>query len=143
MKPHQPRLLGEFKTFLLRGNAVDLAVAVVIGAAFNAVVQALVKDLVTPIVSIPGTVNFSDLRFIVHRSVFAYGDFLNATLTFVTVAAAVFFGVVKPINVLVSRHRSEPAPAAATRECPECLSKIPTAARRCAFCTAEVGPAVS
>ena len=133
-------MLKDFKAFLLRGNVVDLAVAVVIGAAFGAVVNALVKDLITPIIAIPGKTNFGQLKFTIHNSVFAYGDFINVVIAFVSIAAAVFFFVVKPVNALMARRKTEPEVDSTTRECPECLSSIPSAARRCAFCTAEVAP---
>lgn len=129
----------EFKEFLLRGNVVDLAVAVVIGAAFGAVVTSLVKDLITPLIAIPGSTNFGDLKFTIRKSEFMYGNFLNALISFITIAAAVFFFVVKPINHLMNLRKTTPETIDLTRECPECLSSIPRAAKRCAFCTAEVG----
>jgi large conductance mechanosensitive channel len=139
-----PGMLKDFRQFILRGNLVDLAVAVVIGAAFTAVVNALVKDLVTPIISaIGGNPDFSNLAFTVNGSRFAYGDFLNAAISFVLVASVLFFLVVRPVNVLLERLRPEPSVDAPTHPCPECLSDIPVAARRCAFCTAEVGPAAT
>jgi large conductance mechanosensitive channel len=134
-------MLKDFKAFLLRGNVVDLAVAVVVGAAFGAVVTALVRDIITPIISIPGKTNFSELDFHIRQSRFAYGDFLNALLSFVIISAAVFFFVVVPINALMARRKTETDVESTTRDCPECLSSIPVAARRCAFCTAEVGAA--
>jgi large conductance mechanosensitive channel len=132
--------LKEFRAFLLRGNAVDLAIAVVIGAAFGAVVAALVKDLLTPLIAaIFGTHDFSRLSFRINGSVFAYGDFLNAVLSFVIVAAVVFFLVVKPMMLFVARlDRDAPAEPASTRACPRCLSVIPAAATRCAHCTSEL-----
>ncbi len=132
-------MLKEFKAFLLRGNVVDLAVAVVIGIAFGAVIAALVADIITPLIAaIFGSHDFSALTFTINNSTFLYGAFINAVVAFVLVAAAIFFVVVKPVNALNARR----APAAATtRPCPECLSEIPLAARRCAFCTAEVGAA--
>ena len=134
-----PRLLEEFRAFILRGNLVDLAVAVVIGTAFTAVVNALVRDLITPLIAaIGGEPDFSDLAFTINDSRFAYGDFLNALLTFLLVAAVLFFAVIKPVNALLARLRTEPPVTATTRPCPECLSDIPVAARRCAFCTASV-----
>jgi large conductance mechanosensitive channel len=134
-------MFKEFRAFVLRGNVVDLAVAVVIGAAFGAVVQALVKDLITPIIAIPGKSDFSALKFTIRKSTFAYGDFLNSLIAFVSIAAAVFFFVVRPLNHLMARFKTEPDVDSTTRECPECLSAIPRAARRCAFCTAQVQPA--
>ena len=134
--------LKEFREFILRGNVIDLAVAVVIGAAFTAVVNALVKDLITPIIAaIFGQPDFGDLDFTINDSRFAYGDFLNAVLTFVLVAAALIFFGVKPDNYLMARGRTGPDVESTTRDCPECLSAIPIAAQRCAFCTSEVAPA--
>jgi large conductance mechanosensitive channel len=134
--------LQEFRSFILRGNVVDLAIAVVIGAAFTAVVNALVKDLITPIIAaLFGKPDFGDLAFTINDARFAYGDFLNALLTFILVAAAVFFFVVKPVNHLMARLRTEPDVESPTRGCPECLSQTPAGARRCAFCTSEVAPA--
>src|SRR5215472_5534233 len=129
-------MLKGFKTFLLRGNVVDLAVAVVIGAAFGAVVTALVKDIVTPIITaIVGKPNFGGLTVTIHKSRFLYGDFLNTVISFLSIAAAVFFFVVKPVNMLMARRKPGPEVASETKECPDCLSNIPTGARRCAFCT--------
>jgi large conductance mechanosensitive channel len=140
--PSVPEILKEFRTFILRGNVVDLAVAVVIGAAFTAVVNALVRDIVTPLIAaIFGEPDFGDLAFTINGSRFAYGDFINAIITFVLIAAAVFFFVVKPVNYLTGRLRTEPDVESPTRGCPECLSHIPVAASRCAFCTTEVPPA--
>jgi large conductance mechanosensitive channel len=133
--------LKDFKTFVLRGNVVDLAIAVVIGAAFGAVVTAFVKDLITPILAIPGKTDFSQLHFTIRESDFLYGDFLNAVITFLSIAAAVFFFVVRPLNTLMARRKTEPDVLSTTRDCPYCLSSIPVAARRCAFCTADVGAA--
>jgi large conductance mechanosensitive channel len=136
-------MLSDFKQFLLRGNVVDLAVGVVIGVAFGAVVTAFVADLLTPLIAaIFGSHDFSALTFTIHGSRFLYGDFLNAVISFVTIAAAVFFFVVRPVNALVARRRTEPPADPSTRACPECLSEIPREARRCAFCTYEVEPAV-
>ena len=130
-----------FKQFLLRGNVVDLAVAVVIGAAFGAVVAAFVKDLLTPLIAaIIGKPDFSALTFTVNGSKFLYGDFINAALSFLLVSGAVYFFVVLPINTLIQRYRKAPAPAdPTTKKCPECMSEIPIAATRCAFCTTVVG----
>jgi large conductance mechanosensitive channel len=140
--PPTPEILKEFRAFILRGNVVDLAVAVVIGAAFTALVNALVRDIITPVIAaIFGKPDFADLAFTINGSRFAYGDFLNALLTFVLIAAAVFFLVVKPVNYFMARLRTEPDVESPTRGCPECLSQIPVAATRCAFCTTEVPPA--
>jgi large conductance mechanosensitive channel len=134
-------MLKDFKAFILRGNVVDLAVAVVVGAAFGAVVTSFVKNLLTPLISIPGKNTFSNLTFTVHGSVFSYGTFLNDLVSFVLIAAAIFFFVIKPINVLAARRKKGQEAEPGTRDCPECMSEIPDRARRCAFCTAEVQPA--
>jgi large conductance mechanosensitive channel len=135
-------MLKDFKAFLLRGNVVDLAVGVVVGVAFTAVVTALVGDVLTPVVAaIFGSHDFSNLTFSIHHSVFRYGHFLNAVLTFVSVAAAVFFFVVTPVNKLVQRAQREAPPDPTRRKCPECLSEVPADARRCAFCTSGLAPA--
>ena len=132
-------MLKEFRQFILRGNLVDLATAVVIGTVFGGVVTALVKDLITPLIAaIGGKRDFSGLKFTINGSQFLYGDFLNALIAFLLVAAVIFFLVIKPVNVLMARYKPEPPPDRETRDCPECLSSIPAAARRCAFCTAEV-----
>jgi large conductance mechanosensitive channel len=134
-------VLRDFKTFLLRGNVVDLAVAVVVGAAFGAVVTALVRDLLTPIIAlIFGKQNFSNLSFTINSSHFLYGDFINFLISFITIAAAVFFFVVQPVNALMRRRKTEPDVESETRPCTECLSDIPVQARRCAFCTSEQHP---
>ena len=134
-------MLKDFKAFILRGNVVDLAVAVVIGLAFGAVVTAFVNDLVTPLVSIPGKATFGNLSVTVNHSVFYYGRFLNSLISFVVIAGAVFFFVVKPLNALAERRKRGKEAEPGTRDCPECLSEIPDRAHRCAFCTAEVLPA--
>jgi len=133
-------MLSGFKQFILRGNVIDMAVGVVIGAAFGGVVTALTKDLLTPfIAAIVGKPDFSAISFTVHRSVFPVGDFINAGISFLLIAAAVYFFVVTPVNALVSRMRKAPAPAdPTTKKCPECLSEIPIDARRCAHCAQPV-----
>jgi large conductance mechanosensitive channel len=132
----------DFKAFVLRGNVVDLAVAVVIGAAFGAVVTALVRDLLTPIIAlIFGKHDFSALAFTINGSTFRYGDFINALIAFLSIAAAVFFFVVQPVNLLMARRRTQTDVESETRPCPECLSDIPRLARRCAFCGSEQPPA--
>jgi large conductance mechanosensitive channel len=131
-----------FREFILRGNVVDLAVAVVIGAAFGAVVTSLVEDLLTPLIAaVGGQPDFSDIAFRVNRSRFAVGEFVNALVSFLVIAGAVYFLVVVPVNRLMSRFKTEPEPTEAVRECPECLSKVPHAARRCAYCTSELAAA--
>jgi large conductance mechanosensitive channel len=130
---------NEFKQFLLRGNVIDLAVAFVIGVAFAAVVDSAVEDLLTPLVAaIFGQPDFSDLTFEINNSTFRYGEFLNALISFVTIALVVFFFVVKPINRLMELSRRRESPDPSTRKCPECVSEIPIDARRCAYCTSEV-----
>ena len=131
----------EFKQFLLRGNVIDLAVAFVVGAAFAALVQAAVADLLTPLVAaIFGQPDFSALSFTINGSTFRYGHFLNVLIAFVTIALVVFLFVVKPINRLMELSRRRESPDPSTRKCPECLSEISIDARRCAFCTSEVSP---
>ncbi len=125
-----------FRAFLLRGNVVDLAVAVVIGVAFGAVVTAFVKDLVTPLIAaIGGKPDFASLYFTVNNSKFLYGDFVDAILSFLIIAAVIYFFVVVPYGALVARSRKEPPADPTTKKCTECLSEIPIGARRCAFCT--------
>jgi len=124
-----------FKAFLLRGNVVDLAVGVVIGVAFGAVVTAFVKDLITPLVAaIGGKPDFGTLYFTVNNSKFLYGDFFNALIAFVIVAAVIYYFVVVPFTALVARSHKEPPADPTTKKCSECLSEIPIGARRCAFC---------
>lgn len=129
-----------FGTFLMRGNVVDLAVAVVIGAAFGAIVTALVKDLITPLIAaIFGKPDFTAIGFTINQSRFAVGDFLNAVVAFVLVAVAIYSFVVVPMNAVTARFKQPDATAPAMRECPECLSDIPAAATRCKFCSAPSG----
>ena len=124
-----------FKAFLLRGNVVDLAVGVVIGIAFGVVITAFVKDLVTPLIAaIGGQPDFSSLSFTINNSKFLYGDFINALLAFLLVAAVIYLFVILPYNALMERSRKEPPADPTTKKCPECLSEIPIDARRCAFC---------
>jgi large conductance mechanosensitive channel len=135
-------LAQDFKAFLLRGNVVELAVGIAMGAAFVAVVNSLVADLITPIIAaITGDTDFSNLTFSVNDSVFRYGSFINAVITFLTVGTAIFFFVVVPYNAFQSRMKKEPSPDPATRKCPFCFSEIPNEATRCAFCTSEVAAA--
>jgi large conductance mechanosensitive channel len=128
-----------FKKFLLRGNVVDLAVAVVIGAAFTAIVTAFVKAFITPLIGLIGGAKgaFADKQFTVRGTPFPYGQFVDAAISFVLIAAVVYFFVVLPIQKLMDRFKTEPEVATVTKECPECLSSIPVAALRCAFCTVE------
>ena len=136
--------MGGFKSFLLRGNVVDLAVGVVIGAAFGTVVSATVKDLLTPLIAaVVGKPDFSNISFSLHGSKFAVGDFANAVVSFVLIGAAVYYLVVIPVNALVARYRHEPPPDPTTKKCPECLSDIPKEARRCAHCTTNLATAAN
>jgi large conductance mechanosensitive channel len=131
-----PKLLEGFKKFILRGNAVDLAVGVVIGASFGAVVTALVKDLITPLIGAVAKVpDFSGLVFTLNGSKFMYGEFINALISFLLVAFAVYFCVILPINALMARTKKNEAAAPTTKKCPECMSEIPIEAKRCAHCT--------
>src|SRR2546427_10857325 len=125
-----------FKAFLLRGNVVDLAVGVVIGIAFGTVITAFVKDLVTPLIAaFGGQPNFGSLSFTINKSTFLYGDFINALLSFLVIAAVIYFFVVMPYTEFVSRSRKEPPADPTTKKCTECLSEIPIGAKRCAFCS--------
>ena len=135
-------MLKEFREFVLRGNLVDLAVAVVIGTAFTAVVTSLVANIITPIIAaVGGEPDFSNLSFTLNGSRFDYGEFINALLAFLIVAAVVFFLVIKPVNTIMARFQPDTPVDVETRACPECLSDIPLPATRCAFCTARVSPA--
>lgn len=131
-------MLKEFRDFLLRGNVVDLAVAVVIGAAFGAVITSFVTDILTPLLGFIGTPDFSNLEFEAGDANVRYGLFLNAVVSFVMIAAAIFFVVVKPINELMESRKTQPDVSSPTKACPECLSNIPIEARRCAFCTTQL-----
>lgn len=140
------RVLGDFKNFIARGSALDLAIGVVIGGAFNLVVQSLVKDVLTPLISIPGTANFNDLSYCIKNGPpgsgcavnLAYGAFITTLISFLLTAAAMFFFVVRPLNSMRGWRKGEPPKAPDTRECPECLELIPLAAIRCRACTAVV-----
>ena len=137
-------MLKDFKEFILRGNVVDLAVGLVVGAAFGAVVTALVADLLTPIIAaVIGKPDFSGLTFTINKSTFHYGAFINSLIAFVSIAAAVFFLVVRPINALTARRRTQRDPDSETQPCSECLSEIPVLARRCAFCASPQAPAAA
>ena len=136
-------MLRGFRDFILRGNVVELAVAVVIGAAFKSVVDAVVKDFITPLIAaVGGQPDFSALSFTINRSRFLYGDFINQVVSFLIIAAVVYFLVVVPTNRLMALRKTDEPVGSLTRECPHCLSKIPRAASRCAFCTADVSPEV-
>jgi large conductance mechanosensitive channel len=130
---------GGFKQFVLRGNVVDLAVGVVIGAAFGTVVAGFVKDLLTPLIAaIVGKPDFAALKFTINGSQFLFGDFVNAVVAFVLVAAAVYYFVVLPVNALMARAKKEPPADPTTKKCPECKSEIAIDAKRCAFCTSQL-----
>jgi large conductance mechanosensitive channel len=135
-------IVTEFKEFILRGNVVELAVAVIIGAAFTAVVTSLVTNIFTPLIAaIFGKPDFSDLSFTINKSTFTYGAFINSLISFLLIAVVVFFFVVKPMNYLLERRRKGLGDEESDeRPCPDCLSSIPKAATRCAFCTSEVPP---
>jgi large conductance mechanosensitive channel len=133
-------MLKDFRTFILRGNVVDLAIGVMIGVAFGAVVTGFVADILTPFITIPGKVDFAALSFTIGHSKFLYGAFLNTLVAFVLLALVLFFFVVRPINQLNARRHQNDETDPTTRECPECLSTIPLAASRCSFCTSEVPP---
>lgn len=135
-------MFKEFKKFVLRGNVVDLAVAVVIGTAFTGLVNSFVKDFLSPLLgAIQGKVDLTKHTFVIHHIPFYYGDFLSTAITFLLTAAVVFFLVVQPINHLLERTRRKgPTPDPTTRQCPECLGEIPLKARRCMYCTSRVKP---
>ncbi|MDX6555596.1 MAG: large conductance mechanosensitive channel [Miltoncostaeaceae bacterium] len=134
-------MLQEFKKFLLRGNLIELAVAVVIGVAFGAVIASFVEDIITPLIAaIGGKPDFAGLTFEINGSTFRYGEFINSLISFLIIAAVIFFLVIVPVNKLIERSRKEPPVDPTTRKCPECRSPIPTDARKCAFCTTSVVP---
>jgi large conductance mechanosensitive channel len=135
-------LLTEFRQFILRGNVVDLAVGIVIGVAFTGVVQGLVRDLINPLIAMLfGKPDFSKFHFTINHAVFAYGDFINHVLTLLIIGVAVFFFVIKPVNLMIDRFRLSPAPPSpATKTCPDCFTDIPAKANRCPNCTSELSP---
>lgn len=131
--------MKDFRQFLLRGNLVDMAVGIVIGVAFAAVVTALVSDLITPLLAaIGGKPNFAGLTFTVNHSRFLYGAFVDALIAFLLIAAVVFFLIIRPVNRLMARYKTEPDVEQTTKDCPHCLSAIPVGAGKCAFCTADL-----
>jgi len=139
-KSKEGKMLKGFRQFLLRGNVVDMAVGIVVGAAFGNVVAGLVKDLLTPLIAaIVKAPDFSALTFTINGSRFLYGEFINALLSFLIIAAAVYFFVVVPVNALIARSRKEPPADPTTKKCPECRSEIAIDAKRCAFCTSQLG----
>jgi large conductance mechanosensitive channel len=132
-------MLKGFAQFIARGNVIDLAVAVVIGGAFGAIVTALVKDLITPLIAaLVGKPDFSAIGFTVNNSRFLVGDFINAIVAFVLVAAAIYYFVVLPLSAITARMQPKTDGAPVLKECPACLSEIPAAARRCRFCTTDL-----
>lgn len=135
-------LFTEFRQFILRGNVVDLAVGIVIGVAFTGVVQGLVRDLINPLIAMMfGKPDFSKFHFTLNHAIFSYGDFINHVLTLLIIGAAVFFLVVKPVNLMVDRFHLSPAtPSPAMKTCPDCFTDIPAKARRCPNCTSELSP---
>jgi large conductance mechanosensitive channel len=133
-------MLQGFKQFILRGNVVDMAVGIVIGAAFGKIVEALVKDLLTPLIGALGKIpDFSGYFFTVNESKFMFGEFVNSAISFVIIAAAVYFFVVLPVNTLIAKSKKEAPTDPTTKNCPECLSTIPIAATRCSYCTTKIG----
>lgn len=140
----QMKIVNEFKIFIMRGNVVDLAIAVIIGGAFGAVIKSLVDDIFTPfIAAIVGTPDFSYVNITIGKGVMRIGLFINALIAFLIVAAVLFFLVVKPINMLQARAKKEPPPDPTTRNCPFCLNTIPIGATKCGFCTSEVPSVVA
>lgn len=130
---------SEFRAFVLRGNVIDLAVAVVIGAAFGAVVTSLVENIITPLIAaIGGQPDFSGLSFTINNSVFQYGLFLNALISFLIIAAVIFFFIVKPMNALMARFKPSETEPTPTKQCPYCKSDVAEAATRCPFCTSDL-----
>jgi len=137
-------MLKDFKAFILRGNVVDLAIAVVLGTAFGALVSSFVDNLLTPLLTIPGEADFSDLKFTIGGGDFLYGRVINALISFLLIAGAVFLFVVKPVNTLMALRKTEPDVESVTKECDFCLSSVPARAIVCAFCTRDIDrPAVS
>ncbi len=135
-------MLKDFKAFILRGNVIDLAIGVAIGAAFTTLVKSFTENILTSILAVFGsTPTFRSLRFEINEAEFRYGAFLDDVIAFVITAAVLFFGVVRPVNLLMNRRKTEPEVVATTRDCPYCLSSIPVGATRCAFCTADVASA--
>lgn len=133
--------IDDFRAFITKGNVVDLAVGVVIGLAFNAVITALVADIITPLISIPGSHDFSSYSFTIHGGVFLYGAFITAVINFLLIALVVFFAIVRPMAQMEARRKARlPVAPPDTRECPACLSKVPIKATRCAFCTSALTP---
>jgi large conductance mechanosensitive channel len=131
-------LANELKDFIMKGDVIDLAVAVIIGVAFNAVVTAFVTDIIMPLIGIPGHIDFASFTYTINGSIFLVGSFINAIINFITVALVVFFFIVKPISKMKERTSKKTPVSPTTKQCPECLSNIPIGAKRCAFCTSKV-----
>jgi len=131
----------DFRDFILRGNVVDLAVGIVIGTAFGTMVTALVTDFITPLLAIPGKVDFGNLTFSVGGGVFKYGHFINVVIAFLLIALVVFFVIVRPVNAVMARFKPTPEEPTPVQACPFCRSQVPIDATRCAFCTSELSPA--
>jgi large conductance mechanosensitive channel len=129
-------LFGDFKDFLMKCEVLDLAVAVVIGVAFNTIITAFVTDIITPLIGIAGHVNFASLTYTINGSVFLFGTFVNAIIAFITIMIVIFFFIIKPVSKIKEKTAKKGEPD--TKICPECLSKIPFKAKRCAFCTSRV-----
>jgi large conductance mechanosensitive channel len=135
-------MLKDFKAFILRGNVIDLAIGVAVGAAFTTVVKSFTANILTAILAVfGGKPSFASLYFSINKAQFRYGAFLDDVIAFLITAAVLFFGVVRPVNLLMNRRKTEPEVVASTRDCPYCLSSIPIGATRCAFCTADVASA--
>lgn len=131
-------MFKEFRDFIMRGNVVDLAVGIVIGVAFGAIVSAFVDDILSPLLGLFGAPDFAQNTLVIGGATILYGAFIDSVVSFLLIALAVFFFVVKPMNRMAARNKAEAAPAVPTRDCPQCLSSIPAAAKRCAFCTSEL-----
>ncbi len=131
-------LVQEFKDFIMKGDVIDLAVAVVVGLAFNTVVTAFVTDIVTPLIGIPGHVNFATLTYTINGSTILFGTFVNAVINFITIALVVFFFIIKPMSKIKEKTTKKVTLSPTTKQCPECLSVIPIGAKRCAFCTSKL-----
>jgi large conductance mechanosensitive channel len=131
-------LANEFKDFIMKGDVIDLAVGVIIGLAFNSVITAFVTDIITPLIGIPGHVNFASWTYTINGSVFSIGLFINTVVSFITIALVVFFFIVKPVSKMKETTTKKVQVSPTTKQCPECLSNIPIGAKRCAFCTSKV-----
>jgi len=131
-------LTSELKDFIMKGDVIDLAVAVVIGVAFNAVITAFIGDIITPLIGIPGHANFATLTYTINGSVFYLGLFINALISFITIALVIFFFIIKPVSKMKEMTSKKAVATPTTKQCPQCLSVIPIGAKRCAFCTSQL-----